>query len=72
MAKFILISPLSRGLAILTLYFLLLQLQFVQFERNYKAAPKVLISVNHSSTISGNLPPEHNGITAWVEVTRLR
>lgn len=41
--------------------------KFVKFERNYKAAPKVLISVNHSSTISGNLPPEHNGITAWVE-----
>lgn len=72
MAKFILINLLSRELAILTLHFLLLQLQFVQFERNYKEAPKVLISVDHSSTISGNLAPERNGITAWVEVRRLR
>ncbi|XP_068725173.1 uncharacterized protein [Montipora capricornis] len=41
--------------------------KFVEFQRSYETVPTVLISANHSTTISGNLAPEHNGITTWIE-----
>ena len=43
-------------------------IQFAQFTRSYKITPLVLISASHSTTASGNLPPDHNGITTWIEV----
>ena len=38
------------------------------FTRTYNSTPTVLVSVNHSTTVSGNSAPIHNGITAWIEV----
>ena len=43
-------------------------LQFVHFARNYNVTPLVLISANHSTTVSGNLAAVRNGITTWIEV----
>ena len=49
------------------LYFSLI-LQFVSFTRVYNTTPTVLVSANHSTTVSGNSGPIHNGITTWIEV----
>ena len=43
-------------------------LQFVSFTRAYNSTPTVLVSANHSTTVSGNSAPIHNGITTWIEV----
>ena len=45
--------------------------QFVSFTRVYNSTPTVLVSANHSTTVSGNSGPTHNGITTWIEVTIL-
>ena len=42
--------------------------QFVSFTRVYNSTPTVLVSANHSTTVSGNSGPIHNGITTWIEV----
>ena len=42
-------------------------LQDISFVRKYNSTPNVFVSANHSSS-GGNRQPEHNGITAWVEV----
>ena len=42
--------------------------QFVSFTRVYNSTPTVLVSANHSTTVSGNSGPIHNGITTWMEV----
>ena len=44
-------------------------MQFVSFTRVYNSTPTVLVSANHSTTVSGNSAPIHNGITSWIEVT---
>ncbi|CAH3029060.1 unnamed protein product [Porites evermanni] len=41
--------------------------QFVSFTRAYNSTPTVLLSANHSTTVSGNSAPIHNGITTWIE-----
>ncbi|CAH3156512.1 unnamed protein product [Porites evermanni] len=41
--------------------------QFVSFTRAYNSIPTVLLSANHSTTVSGNSAPIHNGITTWIE-----
>lgn len=48
-------------------FYLLSSFQDVAFSHAYNATPNVLVSTNHS-TKGGNLSPEHNGITAWIEV----
>ena len=49
------------------LYFSLIW-QFISFTRVYNTTPTVLVSANHSTTVSGNSGPIHNGITTWIEV----
>ncbi|KAM7438973.1 hypothetical protein ABFA07_011593 [Porites harrisoni] len=41
--------------------------EFVSFTRVYNSTPTVLVSANHSTTVSGNSGPIHNGITTWIE-----
>ncbi|PFX13555.1 Aggrecan core protein [Stylophora pistillata] len=41
--------------------------EFVHFTRGYNATPSVQISATHSTTMSGNLAPVHNGISTWIE-----
>ena len=41
--------------------------QFVSFTRVYNSTPTVLVSANHSTTVSGNSGPTHNGITTWID-----
>ena len=42
--------------------------QFVLFTRSYSSTPTVLIAANHSTNVSGNSAPVHNGISTWIEV----
>ena len=42
--------------------------QFVLFTRGYSSTPTVLIAANHSTKVSGNSAPVHNGISTWIEV----
>ena len=42
--------------------------QFVLFTRSYSSTPTVLIAANHSTKVSGNSAPIHNGISTWIEV----
>ena len=44
-------------------------LQFVLFKTSYNSSPTVLVSANHSTTVSGNSAAIHNGISTWIEVT---
>ena len=50
-------------------YYVSLTWQFLSFTRAYNSTPTVLVSANHSTTVSGNSAPIHNGITTWIEVT---
>ena len=44
-----------------------LSMQDIDFVKRYDDVPSVLIAANHS-TSGGNLDPEYNSISAWVEV----
>ena len=46
--------------------------QFASFTRAYNSTPTVLVSANHSTTVSGNSAPIHYGITTWIEVKIFR
>ena len=50
------------------MFYVFLPWQFVSFTRAYNSTPTVLVSANHSTTVSGNSAPIHNGITTWIEV----
>ena len=49
-------------------YRVFLIFQFVLFTRSYSSTPTVLIAANHSTNVSGNSAPVHNGISTWIEV----
>ncbi|KAK3696537.1 hypothetical protein QZH41_015896 [Actinostola sp. cb2023] len=44
--------------------------KFVEFQTSYHDVPTVLLSATHNSTRAGALPPKHNSIASWIEVTR--